>query len=148
MNNTARNEALLNGASSDYRSKPSYVSSVQNTELEHILRTPTTFINKDSQLNNGAEVATTLRMVQGSNHGTGKTFFLFFKTTRQALGHIHSPLQLVQQFNPPPPAAIRPGCDVGHSPPSSAEVNNEWNHTSIPLYAFMVWTGTTSHFCK
>ena len=30
--------------------------------------------------------------------------------------------------------------------PSSAEVKNEWNYTSTPLYAFMPCTGTTWGF--
>ena len=75
-------------------------------------------------------------------------FFFVFKTIRQSLGHIHSPLQLVQQPPHPPPAAIWPGCDADHSPPSNAEVNNEWNHTSVPLYAFMVWTGQLHIFAS
>jgi hypothetical protein len=33
--------------------------------------------------------------------------------------------------------------DVDHSHPYSAEVKNERNYTSAPLYAFMVWTETT-----
>jgi len=28
------------------------------------------------------------------------------------------------------------------------KVKNEWSYTSIPLYAFMAWTGTTLLFCK
>jgi hypothetical protein len=26
----------------------------------------------------------------------------------------------------------RPGCEAGHSPPSSAEVKKEWSYTSTP----------------
>ena len=33
------------------------------------------------------------------------------------------------------------GRDVDHSPPSNAEVRNEWSYTSAPLYAFLEWTG-------
>ena len=29
--------------------------------------------------------------------------------------------------------------DVNHSPPSSAEVKNEWSHTSISSYVFTAW---------
>jgi hypothetical protein len=32
-----------------------------------------------------------------------------------------------------------PGSEADHSPPSSAEVKNEWNYTSTPQYVFMVW---------
>jgi hypothetical protein len=31
------------------------------------------------------------------------------------------------------------GHEADHSPPSSAEVKNEWNYTSIPQYVFMAW---------
>jgi hypothetical protein len=37
----------------------------------------------------------------------------------------------------------RPRCEVDHSPPYSAEFNNEWRYTSAPPYAFMVYTLTT-----
>jgi hypothetical protein len=30
-------------------------------------------------------------------------------------------------------AAEQPGREVNHSPPSSAEVKNEWSHTSTPI---------------
>jgi hypothetical protein len=33
--------------------------------------------------------------------------------------------------------------EVYHSPPYSAKVKNELNYTSSPLYALMVWAGTT-----
>jgi hypothetical protein len=33
----------------------------------------------------------------------------------------------------------RPGREADHSPPSSAEVQNAWNYTSTPQYAFMAW---------
>jgi len=36
-----------------------------------------------------------------------------------------------------------PENEVDHSPPSSAEVKNEWICASTPLYAFMAWTGIT-----
>ena len=34
--------------------------------------------------------------------------------------------------------------EVNNSPPSSAEVKNEWSNTPLPLYAFMAWTWKTS----
>lgn len=38
----------------------------------------------------------------------------------------------------------QPGSEVDHLPLSSAEVSkNLWSSTSIPLYAFMAWTGLT-----
>jgi hypothetical protein len=33
----------------------------------------------------------------------------------------------------------RPGREVDHSPPSSAEVKNAWSYISTPQYAFMAW---------
>jgi hypothetical protein len=33
----------------------------------------------------------------------------------------------------------RPGLEVDHSPPSSAEVKNEWSYTSTPQYTFTTW---------
>ena len=39
-----------------------------------------------------------------------------------------------------------PGCEVNHSPSSSARVTDEWSYTSPPPHAFLVWTGTTSPF--
>jgi len=38
------------------------------------------------------------------------------------------------------------GRDVDHTPPSNAEVRNEWSYTSAPLYAFLEWTGTAFPF--
>ena len=40
------------------------------------------------------------------------------------------------------PGEKHPGHGVSHSPPSSAEVNDEWRYTSIPPITFMAWTGT------
>jgi hypothetical protein len=44
------------------------------------------------------------------------------------------------------PGIKRPGCEVDHSPPSNAEIKNEWSYTSAPLYAFMAWTDRTPYF--
>ena len=41
------------------------------------------------------------------------------------------------------PEVKRSRSEVNHSPPSSAEVKNEWSYTPTPLYVFMVWTGKT-----
>ena len=43
------------------------------------------------------------------------------------------------------PAVKRPGCEVDHSPPSSTEVKNEWNYTSISLY-MISWRARASFF--
>jgi hypothetical protein len=37
------------------------------------------------------------------------------------------------------PGVKRPGRETDHSPPSSAEVKNEWSHISTSQYAFMAW---------
>ena len=37
----------------------------------------------------------------------------------------------------------RPGSQVDYSPPSKAEVKNEWHNTSAPLCAFKAWIRTT-----
>jgi hypothetical protein len=42
------------------------------------------------------------------------------------------------------PGVKWPGREGDHLPPYSAEINNEWSCTSIPLYAFMAPTGTFS----
>jgi hypothetical protein len=33
----------------------------------------------------------------------------------------------------------RPGREADYSPPSSAEVKNEWSYTSTPQYVFVAW---------
>jgi hypothetical protein len=35
------------------------------------------------------------------------------------------------------------GREVDHSPPSTADVKNEWSCTSAPTYAFVAWIGKT-----
>ena len=42
----------------------------------------------------------------------------------------------------------RPWREVNYSPPSNAEVENEWSYASIPLYASLEWTVTTLPFCN
>jgi hypothetical protein len=61
--------------------------------------------------------------------------FLFTTASRTALGPTQPPIQWV-------PGALflgvkRPGREADHSLPSSAEVKNAWNYTSIPQYVFM-----------
>jgi len=43
------------------------------------------------------------------------------------------------------PVAKRPGLELGYSSPSSAEAKNECSYTSIPPYAFTVWTDNFTH---
>jgi len=40
------------------------------------------------------------------------------------------------------PEVKQPGCEPGHSSPSSAEVKNEWSCTANPPYAFMAYIET------
>jgi hypothetical protein len=64
----------------------------------------------------------------GSNRGSGKKL-----TSSSAVG-LHS--QLLSRYRGPFLGVKRPGLGVDHSPPSRAEVKNEWSYTSIPLYDF------------
>jgi hypothetical protein len=61
--------------------------------------------------------------------------FLFSKSSRPGLRSTQPPIQWV-------PGALsltvkRPGREVDHSPPTSAEVKKVWIYTSIPPYVFM-----------
>jgi hypothetical protein len=63
---------------------------------------------------------------------------------KPALGPTRTPIQWV-------PANLSPGVQwlghvADHSPPSSAKVKNECTTAPLPLYAFMVCTGTLP-FC-
>jgi hypothetical protein len=60
--------------------------------------------------------------------------FLFSKTSRPALRPTQTRIQWVRSSSP---GLKRPPRDGEHSHSSSAEVKNEWNYTSTPLYAFM-----------
>ena len=55
----------------------------------------------------------------------GQEIFLFCKSSALALGSKQPPIQWVPRFFP----GVKQ-CDVGHSPPSSAKVKNEWSYTS------------------
>jgi hypothetical protein len=48
------------------------------------------------------------------------------------LGLIHSPIKLV-------PGVKRPERESGHIPPSVAEVEDTWGHTSTHPYVFLAW---------
>jgi hypothetical protein len=63
--------------------------------------------------------------------------FLFTTVTRPVLGPTQPPIQWV-------PGALslgvkRSGREADHSPPSGAEVKNEWSYVSTPQYVFMEW---------
>jgi hypothetical protein len=60
---------------------------------------------------------------------------IFSKSSRPALRFTQSPIQWVRGavF----PGVKRPGREVDHSPPTSAEVKPMWIYTSTPPYAFM-----------
>jgi hypothetical protein len=49
-------------------------------------------------------------------------FFLFLKSSRPALELTYAPIKWTADSFP---KVKRPGCDVDHSPPSTAEVKNE-----------------------
>jgi hypothetical protein len=73
--------------------------------------------------------------------GEAKTFLQNVKTGSGA----HPTLP----FNGHPASFLvvkRPGPDVDDPPPAHAEVKNEWNYASTPLYAFTAWTVTTLPF--
>jgi hypothetical protein len=75
--------------------------------------------------------------VLGFDSRRGLGIFLFATVSRQALGPTQPAIQWV-------PGALslgvkRPGYEPDHTPPSSAEVKNEWSYTSTPQYVFMAW---------
>jgi hypothetical protein len=59
----------------------------------------------------------------------GVSIFFFTTASRPALGPTQSPIQWVRGV--PSLGVKRPECEADHSPPSSAEVNNARNYTSI-----------------
>jgi hypothetical protein len=75
--------------------------------------------------------------VLGFDSRRGLGIFLFTTASRTAPGPTQHPIQWV-------PGVLflgvkRPGREVDHSPPYSAEVKNAWKYTSIPQYVFMAW---------
>jgi hypothetical protein len=69
-------------------------------------------------------------MAQGLDPGRGKSFFVFSKTCRTALGTTQNPTQWVPGSFP---VVKRPGSVVNHSPPTSTEAKNVWSYTSTPI---------------
>jgi hypothetical protein len=67
----------------------------------------------------------------------GLGIFFFTTASRTALEPTQPPIQWVQGVLSL--GVKRPGREAGHSPPSSAEVKNEWSYTSTPQYVFMAW---------
>jgi hypothetical protein len=67
----------------------------------------------------------------------GLGIFLFTTASRPALVPSQPPVQLVP--GNPSLGVKRQGCDIDHSPPSSADVKNAWSYTSTSQYAFTVW---------
>jgi hypothetical protein len=65
----------------------------------------------------------------------GSRMFLFSRSSRPALRSTQPPLQWVP--GDLSPEVKRPGREVDHSPPNSAEVKKMWIYTSAPPYAFM-----------
>ena len=66
-------------------------------------------------------------MVQGSNPGRGNRFFFSSPAmSRQALGQS----LLFGRYQVSFLGVKHPGCEVNHSPSSSAKVKNEWSYTS------------------
>jgi hypothetical protein len=61
---------------------------------------------------------------RGSIPGRGERIFPLDSVSRSALGPTQPPVQWVP-VDPFPGAKARPGRDADHSPPSSAEIENE-----------------------
>lgn len=79
-----------------------------------------------------------LDLKAGGRIGVGRRHFFSFKTPRPALECTHFPVQCVPDFFQ---GVYRLRREVNHSPPSTAEINNQWIFTSTPLYTFKAWTG-------
>jgi hypothetical protein len=71
---------------------------------------------------------------QSSSPGGSKNF-RFSTSSRPALGFTKPPIQWVP--GPLSPGVKRPGREVDHLPPTSAEVKKMWIYTPTPPYAFM-----------
>jgi hypothetical protein len=69
----------------------------------------------------------------------GKRFFLLSTKSRAALGLTQPLILSVEEALSS--GVKRPECEVNHSPPFSATLNNEWVYTSTPPHAFMACKG-------
>jgi hypothetical protein len=98
------------------------------------------FVTISTTTNLGAEIAKseyrlpTLWTTEESEFERVKNF-LFSESSRPALRSTQPPIECV-------PGTLslgvkRPGREVDHSLPTSAEVKKMWVYTSTPLYAFM-----------
>jgi len=56
------------------------------------------------------------------------------------------PIFLSNGYRSSLPRGKRPGRETDYSPPSGADVINEWCYTPTSLYAFMMWIGTSFYF--
>jgi hypothetical protein len=65
----------------------------------------------------------------------GSTIFLFSTSSRPALRSTQPHIQCVTGALSP--GVKRPGREIGHSPPASADVKKIWIYTSALPYAFM-----------
>jgi len=74
--------------------------------------------------------------------------FLFTTAFRTSLGPTQFPIQWVQGVLSP--RVKRPGREADHSPPSSAEVSNEWSYTSDPSIHLhgVVLSKAQGQFCR
>jgi hypothetical protein len=72
-------------------------------------------------------------MVLGFDSRRGLGIFLFTAVSRTALRPTQPPILLLWVPGSISLGVKRPGREADHSPPSSAEVQNAWIYTSIPL---------------
>ena len=75
--------------------------------------------------------------------GRRRRLFSSPKCRGSLLGPTQTPTQWKLGFQGSSPGAKSLSHGVYHLPPCRAEVKNEWSYTSIPIYTFMVCTGTT-----
>jgi hypothetical protein len=79
----------------------------------------------------------------GSVDGRGNIFFYTPKASSLALGPTQTHIHWVSVALSP--GLTQLGCEADPSPPSSAEVKNEWHCTCTSTYTILVCTGTTLH---
>ena len=65
----------------------------------------------------------------------------FFSSLNRPDHFLDPPSYLFNSYRGTFSTVRRPGCDVDHSRPSSADIKNEWSYTSAPLYTLISWTG-------